>query len=137
VRKWLEAREKVLEFTIAYAKDRNAFGHPIGAYQSVQHRCADMVTDVDTSRLMTYRAAWRITEGQPRYNEIAIAKAWVGRAFRRIVTSSHQVHGAIGFTQDHVLHWYTKRARTQDVLFGDVDYQLSKLAELTLKHQEF
>jgi 3-oxocholest-4-en-26-oyl-CoA dehydrogenase beta subunit len=123
--------EKVLEMTVAYAKERQAFGHPIGAYQSIQHRCADMLTDVQTARFVTYQAAWCLNEGLTADREVAIAKAWTGQAYRRVVSSAHQVHGAIGFTEDHMLHWYTKRARALEVNFGDVNYHLEKLAALS------
>jgi 3-oxocholest-4-en-26-oyl-CoA dehydrogenase beta subunit len=125
--------ERVLEMTVAYAKDRNAFGHPIGAFQSVQHRCADMLVDADSSRIITYRAAWLLNEGLPADKEVAIAKAWVSQAYRRVVTTAHQVHGAIGFTEDHILHWYTRRARAQEMSFGDVNYHLDKIAALSRK----
>ena len=117
--------------TVTYATDRTAFGHPIGAYQSIQHRCADMLIDVESSKYATYQAAWRLNEGLPAAKEVAIAKSWVSQAFRRVVTSAHQVHGAIGFTEDHVLHWYTRRARAQEVSFGDVNFHLDKLAALS------
>jgi 3-oxocholest-4-en-26-oyl-CoA dehydrogenase beta subunit len=120
--------ERVLELTVSYAKDRNAFGHPIGAFQSVQHRCADMLIDTDSSRIITYQAAWKINEGLPAAREVAIAKSWVSKAYQRTVGASHQVHGAIGFTYDHILHWYTRRARSQEFSFGDVNYHLEKLA---------
>ncbi len=125
--------ERVLELTVAYAKDRNAFGHPIGAFQSVQHRCADMLVDTDTSRVITYQAAWKINEGLPAEREIQIAKSWVSQAYKRVVNSAHQVHGAIGFTEDHVLHWFTRRARAQEFSYGDVNYHLDKLAAICRK----
>ena len=124
--------QQVLEMTLEYAKERTAFGHPIGAFQSIQHRCADMSVDVESSRYVTYQAAWRLNEGLPATNEVAIAKAWVNQAFRRVVTSAHQVHGAIGFTEDHILHFYTKRARAHEFSFGDVDFHLDKLAAKVL-----
>ncbi|HSW58834.1 MAG TPA: acyl-CoA dehydrogenase family protein, partial [Dehalococcoidales bacterium] len=89
---------------------------------------ADMLIDMEGSRHVTYQAVWRLSQGLPADREVAIAKAWVGQAYRRIVSSAHQVHGAIGFTDDHVLHWYTRRARALDVYFGDVNYHLNKLA---------
>ena len=124
--------QQVLEMTLEYAKERTAFGHPIGAFQSIQHRCADMSVDVESSRYVTYQAAWRLNEGLPATKEVAIAKAWVNQAFRRVVTSAHQVHGAIGFTEDHILHFYTKRARAHEFSFGDVDFHLDKLAAKVL-----
>jgi alkylation response protein AidB-like acyl-CoA dehydrogenase len=123
--------ERVLDMTLAYAKDRAAFGHPIGAYQSIQHRSADMLVDLEGSKYVTYQAAWRLNEGLPAAKEVAIAKAWVNRAFCRMVTSSHQIHGAIGFTEDHILHFYTKRARAHEFSFGDTDFHLTHLSCLS------
>jgi alkylation response protein AidB-like acyl-CoA dehydrogenase len=124
--------QQVFEMTLDYAKEREAFGHPIGAFQSIQHRCADMLIDVEGSRFITYQAAWRLNEGLPAAKEVAIAKAWVSQAFRRVVNSSHQIHGTIGFTEDHVLHFYTKRARAHEFSFGDVDFHLEQLASQSL-----
>ena len=122
--------QKALELTLDYAKERIAFGHPIGAFQSIQHRCADMQMDLDGSRYVMYQAAWRISENLTAEREAAIAKAWVSQACRRIMHSAHQVHGAIGFTEDHILHYYTKRVRSYEFSFGDADYHLEKLASL-------
>ena len=122
--------QQALNMSLDYAKERIAFGHPIGAYQSIQHRCADMLIDVDGSRFVTYQAAWRINEGLPAEKEVAIAKAWVSQASRRVMNSAHQVHGAIGFTEDHILHYYTKKARFNEFSFGDVAFHLGKIAEL-------
>jgi alkylation response protein AidB-like acyl-CoA dehydrogenase len=124
----LGGAQKVLEMTLDYAKERMAFGHPIGAFQSIQHRCADMLIDVEGSRAVTYQAAWRLNEGLPAVREVAIAKAWAGQAFHRVVNSSHQIHGTIGFTEDHILHFYTKRARAHEFSFGDVNFNLEQLA---------
>ncbi|OGO43716.1 MAG: hypothetical protein A2Z05_06190, partial [Chloroflexi bacterium RBG_16_60_22] len=105
---------QALDMSLEYARERTAFGHPIGAFQSIQHRCADMLMDVDGARFVGYQAAWRINEGLPAAREVAIAKAWVSQACRRVMNSAHQVHGAIGFTEDHVLHFYTKKARASE-----------------------
>jgi alkylation response protein AidB-like acyl-CoA dehydrogenase len=122
--------EKVLEMTLSYAKDRKAFGHPIGAFQSIQHRCADMLVDVTGSRFVTYQAAWKLNDGLPSEQEAAIAKAWVSKAFRRVAISSHQVHGAIGFTEDYILQLYTKKATAYGLSFGDTDFYLEKLSSM-------
>lgn len=120
--------QQALNMTLDYAKERLAFGHPIGAFQSIQHRCADMLVDIDGSRFMTYQAAWRINEGLPAAREVAMAKAWVGRACRRVVASAQQIHGAIGFTEDHILPFYTKKASACEFSFGDADFHLEKIA---------
>jgi len=122
--------QQALTMTLEYAKERIAFGHPIGAFQSIQHRCADMLMDVEGSRFVTYQAAWRINEGLPADREAAIAKAWVSQACRRVMNSAHQVHGAIGFTEDHILHFYTRKARANEFSFGDINHHLEKLATL-------
>jgi 3-oxocholest-4-en-26-oyl-CoA dehydrogenase beta subunit len=119
--------QKALDISLDYVKERIAFGHPIGAFQAIQHRCADMLIDLDSSRYTTYQAAWRISENLPVAREAAIAKAWVGQACKRIVHSAHQVHGAIGFTEDHILHYYTKRVRSYEFSFGDVTSNLEKI----------
>jgi alkylation response protein AidB-like acyl-CoA dehydrogenase len=121
--------QQALNMSLDYAKERTAFGHPIGAFQSIQHRCADMLADVDGSRFVTYQAAWRINEGLPAEREAAAAKAWVSQASRRVMDSAHQVHGAIGFTEDHILHYYTKKARFNEFSFGDVSFHLERLLE--------
>lgn len=118
---------QVLKMTLDYAKERVAFGHPIGAFQAIQHRCADMLVDAEGARLATYQAAWRISQGLPVGREVAIAKSWAGQACRRVCASAHQVHGAIGFTEDHILNLYTKKASAAAASFGDADYYLDKL----------
>jgi len=123
--------ERVLDLTLTYAKERMAFGHPIGAFQSVQHRCADMLMDLESSRYVMYQAAWRLSEGIPATREVAIAKSWASQAYRRIVTSAHQIHGAVGFTEDHVLHWYTRRAKAREFSFGDTNFHLNRLSAMT------
>jgi alkylation response protein AidB-like acyl-CoA dehydrogenase len=121
------AAQQVLNLTLEYAKERMAFGHPIGAFQSIQHRCADMLVDVDGAKLVTYQAAWLINEDLTAEKEVAIAKAWVNKAFQRVVNSSHQIHGAIGFTEDHILHFYTKKAKTAEFSYGDTGFHLDQL----------
>jgi alkylation response protein AidB-like acyl-CoA dehydrogenase len=120
---------QALKITLDYAKERMAFGHPIGAFQSIQHRCADMLMDIEGSKYITYQAAWKINSGLPAAKETAAAKTWVSQACKRVTVSAHQVHGAIGFTEDHILHYYTKRIRSSEYSFGGADDQLEKLAE--------
>ncbi len=122
--------EQVLKMTLDYAKERIAFGHPIGSFQSIQHRCADMITDIDGAKFVTYQAAWKINQGLDATRETAIAKAFVSQACQKVMASAHQIFGAIGFTEDHLLHYYTKRTRAYEFSFGEADMQLEKLAEL-------
>jgi alkylation response protein AidB-like acyl-CoA dehydrogenase len=111
--------ERVFEMTVDYAKERKQFGRPIGSFQVIQHYCADMATDVDAARFSTYQAAWMLSEGLPCAKEVAIAKTWIGQASQRIFPLAHQIHGAIGATIEHDLHYYTRRAEAADLVFGD------------------
>lgn len=121
--------QQVLEITVDYAKQRVQFGRPIGAFQAVQHHCANMVIDVEGSRFITYQAAWMLSQNMRCDKEISMAKAWVSDAYRRVVALGHQVHGAIGFTKDHEMQLYFRRAKAGEVLFGDGDYHREKVAQ--------
>jgi alkylation response protein AidB-like acyl-CoA dehydrogenase len=114
--------QRVLEMTVDYAKERKQFDRPIGSFQVIQHYCADMATDVDAARFSTYRAAWMLSEGLPCAKEVAVAKAWIGQASQRIFALAHQIHGAIGATIEHDLHYYTRRAKAADLAFGDAGF---------------
>jgi alkylation response protein AidB-like acyl-CoA dehydrogenase len=114
--------QRVLEMTIDYAKERKQFDRPIGSFQVIQHYCADMATDVDGVRLSTYQAAWMLSEGLPCSKEVAIAKAWAGEASQRVIALAHQIHGAIGVTMEHDLHFYTRRAKAGELAFGDANF---------------
>jgi alkylation response protein AidB-like acyl-CoA dehydrogenase len=114
--------QQVLEMTVDYAKERKQYDRPIGSFQVIQHYCAHMATDVDGSKFSTYQAAWMVSEGLPCAKEVAVAKAWTGEAYKRILALSHQIHGAIGVTMDHDLHFYTTRAAAAAPTFGDADF---------------
>lgn len=113
--------QAALDMTVAYAKDRKQFGHPIGTFQVLQHYMAQMVTDVEGARFATYEAAWKLSEGLPCRKEVAVAKAWTGDASKRVMAYAHQIHGAIGVTMDHDLQFYTRRLKAAEPTFGDAD----------------
>lgn len=121
--------QQVLDMTVDYAKQRTQFGRPIGSFQAIQHHCANMATDVEGSRYITYQAAWHLSEGLPSDREVAMAKAWVSDAYRRICALGHQCHGAIGFTKEHNMQLYSRRAKAAELAFGDADFHLEKVAE--------
>ena len=123
------AMQWVLEMTVNYAKERKQFGVPIGSFQVLQHYCAEMATIVDGSRYITYQAAWLISEGDPCRQEIAMAKAWVSDHSEQLVMLAHQIHGAIGFTMDHDLQFYTRRIKSAQSLYGDADHYHEVLAK--------
>ena len=121
--------QRVLEMTVDYAKERVQFGRPIGSFQAVQHHCANMVTDVDISRLLTYQAAWKITEGLPHSKDVAAAKAWVSDAYSRVAALGHQVMAGVAFMEDHDMPLYFKRAKAAEVVFGDADFHREVMAK--------
>lgn len=114
--------EKAVEMTAAYVSERQQFGRPIGSFQAVQHHCARMATDVEGSKNIAYQAVWRLAEGLPAKKEVAMAKAWIGPAYRRVCGTAHQCHGAIGFTKEHDLQLYTRRAKVHELTYGDANH---------------
>lgn len=124
----LGGADRVLEMTTDYVKERVQFGRPIGSFQAVQHHCANMATDVEGCRYVAYQAAWRISERLPAVREVAIAKAWVSDAYRRVCSLAHQSHGAIGFTKEYDLQLYTRRAKVAEVAYGDTDFHREQVA---------
>jgi alkylation response protein AidB-like acyl-CoA dehydrogenase len=121
--------QQVLEMTVNYAKERVQFGKPIGSFQAIQQKCANMVTDVDGARFITYEAAWKLSEGLPCAVEVSMAKAWVSEAYRRTCSEGHQIHGGIGFIKDHDMQLYYRRAKASELAFGDADYHRELVAQ--------
>lgn len=118
----------VLDRTVAYAKEREQFGKPIGAFQAVQHHCANMAIDVLGARFIAYEAIWRLGQGLDASTEVSVAKSWVSSAYERVCALGHQVHGAIGFTAEHDLHRFTRHATASALNFGDADTHTDRLA---------
>ncbi len=112
--------ERVLELSVAYAKTREQFGQPIGAFQAIQHKCADMLVALEGAKSATYAAAWALQENEPDAPvAAAMAKAFTSDAFAKVAGEGIQIHGGLGFTWDHDLHLYYKRAKVSERLFGD------------------
>ena len=128
----LGGADAVVEMTVEYAKQRTQFGRPVGTFQAVQHHCANMATDVEGCRQIAYQAAWKVSEGDDASREVAMAKAWVSGAYQRVCNLAHQCHGAIGFTKEHDLQLYTRRAKVLELTYGDVNYH----KELAMRHIE-
>jgi len=127
----LGAIQQVLEMTIDYAKERIQFERPIGAFQAVQHHCANMAGDVEGAKFITYLANWKVSEGLPCTREVAMAKAWMNEAAGRVIGLGHQVHGTISLTSDHDLHFYNTRIKTAQVAFGDAAFYHDAIAQET------
>jgi alkylation response protein AidB-like acyl-CoA dehydrogenase len=123
--------QRVLDMTTDYAKIRVAFGKPIGSYQGVKHRAADMLVEVENAKSLTYYAAWAVDENVPEAPLAAsMAKAYVSDAYRRTAGAGIQLHGGIGFTWEHDLHLYFKRAKSSEFTFGDASYHRERVAQL-------
>jgi alkylation response protein AidB-like acyl-CoA dehydrogenase len=123
--------QKVLDMTVEYAKIRQAFGRPIGSYQGVKHKAADMLVDVENSKSITYYAAWAMDEGVSEGPlAVSMAKAYVSDAYRRVSANGIQLHGGIGFTWEHDLHLYFKRAKGSEFTFGDATFHRERVAQL-------
>ncbi len=121
--------QQVLEMTVDYVKNRKQFGLPVGAFQAVQHHCANMLTDIDTSRFLSYKAAWKISENLPYDREASIAKAWVSDAYKRITKLGHQSMGGVSLMEDHDMPLYSKRAKAAELTLGDADFHRGMLAQ--------
>ncbi len=123
--------QRAMEMAVTYAKDRAQFDRPIGAYQAVSHRCAQMLLEVEGSRSLCYWAAWALGHepgAAPR--AASMAKAYAGDAGFRVSASALQVHGGIGFTYEHDLHFFLKRAHANAHAFGDSRWHRDRVADL-------
>jgi alkylation response protein AidB-like acyl-CoA dehydrogenase len=119
----LGAARKSMEMSVEYAKVREAFGQPIGTFQAIKHKCADMLLEVEQSHAAVYYASWAQDAGAPDAALAAsVAKAYVGDAARRVCGESIQVHGGIGFTWEFDLHLWFKRAKYYEPMYGDVEF---------------
>jgi alkylation response protein AidB-like acyl-CoA dehydrogenase len=125
--------QRTMEMAVSYAKDRQQFGRPIGAYQAVSHRCAQMLLETENSRSAVYGAAWA-ADADPDSLPLAaaMAKAYASDAGWRVPDASIQVHGGIGFTWEHDLHFFLKRGKANAVTFGDAKWHRERVADLVL-----
>ena len=127
----LGGAETVMNLAVEYAKVREQFGRPIGSFQAVKHRCADMLVDVEGMRSAVYHAAWALgAAGSDAPAAAATAKIWCSDAAVRVAESALQVHGGIGFTWEADVHLYLKRAQLDGVSFGDARHHRARLAAL-------
>jgi alkylation response protein AidB-like acyl-CoA dehydrogenase len=125
--------QRTMEMAVEYAKDRRQFGRPIGAYQAVSHRCAQMLLETENSRSAVYGAAWA-ADAEPESLPLAasMAKAYASDAGWRVPDASIQVHGGIGFTWEHDLHFFLKRGKANAASFGDARWHRERVADLVL-----
>ena len=120
----------VLEMAVQYAKDRVQFGRPIGSFQAIKHKCADMLLEVESAKSAAYYGLWCAAEMNDELPSVAsLAKAYCSEAYFHATAENIQIHGGIGFTWEHPAHLYFKRAKSSELLFGDPTYHRELLAQ--------
>ena len=122
--------QKVLEMAVDYAKVRVQFGRPIGSFQAIKHKCADMLLEVESAKSAAYYGMWCAAELNDELPSVAsLAKAYCSEAYFHATAENIQIHGGIGFTWEHPAHLYFKRAKSSELLFGDPTYHRELLAQ--------
>ena len=122
--------ERAIEMALEHARSRVQFGQPLGAFQAVQHRLADMLIDVEGTRLVANRAAWALEQDATAERDVAVAKAWASDACQRVAFGAQQVHGGVGVDLDYDLQLYFRRAKALEVELGSAPQQRGRLAGL-------
>ncbi|MDA8038394.1 MAG: acyl-CoA/acyl-ACP dehydrogenase [Actinomycetota bacterium] len=122
--------QRVLEMSVEYAKTRIQFGRPIGSFQAIKHKCADMLLEVESAKSAAYYAAWAAAEDNDELPVTAcLAKAYCSEAYFHAAAENIQIHGGIGFTWEHDAHLYFKRAKSSELMLGDPAYHRELLAQ--------
>jgi len=125
--------QRTLETTVAYAKTRKQFGKPIGIFQAVQHLCADMYLETESSRSAAYYAAWALEENAlDAASAVSVAKMYASDAGRSVGNRGIQVHGGMGFTWENDLHLYYRRAKASETMLGDATFHRERIARLVI-----
>jgi alkylation response protein AidB-like acyl-CoA dehydrogenase len=120
----------VLDMSVEYAKVRVQFGRPIGSFQAIKHKCADMLLEVESGKSAAYYAAWAAAEDNDELPVVAaLAKAYISDAYFHCAAENIQIHGGIGFTWEHDAHLYFKRAKSSEIFLGDATYHRELLAQ--------
>ncbi|MGY6499935.1 MAG: acyl-CoA dehydrogenase family protein [Acidimicrobiales bacterium] len=122
--------QECLDMAVQYAKDRVQFGRPIGSFQAIKHKCADMLLEVESAKSAAYYAGWCAAELNDELPAVAsLAKAYCSEAYFHASAENIQIHGGIGFTWEHPAHLYFKRAKSSELMFGDPAYHRELLAQ--------
>ena len=122
--------QRCLDMSVEYAKVRVQFGRPIGSFQAIKHKCADMLLEVESAKSAAYYAGWCAAEMNDELPQVAsLAKSYCSEAYFHAAAENIQIHGGIGFTWEHPAHLYFKRAKSSELLFGDPTYHRELLAQ--------
>ena len=132
----LGAAQRCLDTAVAYAKERIQFGRAIGSFQAIKHRCADMLLLVEGARSAVFHAS-NAADDRDRALAASVAKVACSEALLHVALDSMRIHGGIGFTWEHDAHLYVRRAKSAELMFGDPNFHLERLAELvpSSRHQ--
>ena len=122
--------QKCLEMSVEYAQTRLQFGRPIGSFQAIKHKCADMLVSVEFAKSAAYNACFAAAEGESLREAAAVAKSYCSESYFHAAADCIQIHGGMGFTWEHPAHLYFKRAKASDLLFGDAAHHREALAGL-------
>jgi alkylation response protein AidB-like acyl-CoA dehydrogenase len=125
----LGAIETCVEMTVAYSKERVQYDRPIGAFQALQHKMADMWTAMETSRYLIYEAAWMESQDLPCAKEASMAKAYVNEVYKDVAKWAVRLHGAIATSADHDIPFYYRRSKAADIAFGNTDFHREIVAQ--------
>ena len=122
--------QRCLDMAVEYAKTRIQFGRPIGSFQAIKHKCADMLLEVESAKSAAYYAGWAAAEDSDELPVVAsLAKSYCSEAYFHAAAENIQIHGGIGFTWEHDAHLYFKRAKSSELLLGDPSYHRELLAQ--------
>jgi alkylation response protein AidB-like acyl-CoA dehydrogenase len=125
--------QRTLDITVEYAKTRKQFGKPIGMFQAVQHQCADMYLETESSRSAVYYAGWALEENSPdAATAVSIAKMYASDAARTVGNRGIQIHGGMGFTWENDVHLYYRRAKASETVFGDATFHRERIASMVI-----
>jgi len=125
--------QRTLDITVEYAKTRKQFGKPIGMFQAVQHQCADMYLETESSRSAVYFAGWALEENAPdAATAVSIAKMYASDAGRTVGNRGIQIHGGMGFTWENDVHLYYRRAKGSETAFGDATFHRERIASMVI-----
>jgi alkylation response protein AidB-like acyl-CoA dehydrogenase len=126
----LGGAQAALDMAVDYAKLRHQFDRPIGSFQAIKHKCADLMLEIESARSAVTYGAWAVAEGAEDVPVVAsLVKAYASETFFHAASENIQIHGGIGFTWEHDAHLYFKRATADGLLFGDADFHRDRLAD--------
>jgi alkylation response protein AidB-like acyl-CoA dehydrogenase len=122
--------QRCLDMSVDYAKTRIQFGRPIGSFQAIKHKCADMLLEVESAKSAAYYAGWAAAEDSDELPVVAsLAKSYCSEAYFHAAAENIQIHGGIGFTWEHDAHLFFKRAKSSELMLGDPSYHRELLAQ--------